>query len=119
MPLQQAYDFPLKQYGIEFSDLPDVTLVATEPAKPGQYVYVCQGLYDSGCTQHIYPYLSDFNNYVEIPLKAFCAVNKQSFSTTGKGEIVIDIPDSVQFFQLYLIEVLYTPEVGYTLISIG
>ena len=37
----QAYDFPLKQYEIDFSDLPDVTLVATEPAKPGQYVYVC------------------------------------------------------------------------------
>ena len=108
----QAYDFPLKQYGIDFSDLPDVTLVATE-AKPGQYVYVCQGLYDSGCTQHISPYLSDFNNYVEIPPKAFCAVNKQSFSATGKGEMVIDIPDSAQFSQLHLTEVLYVRIVIY------
>ena len=82
-------------------------------------MYVCWGLYDSGCTQHISPYLTDFNNYVEIPPKAFCTVNKQSFSATGKGEMVIDIPDSAQFSQLHLTEVLYTPEVGYTLISIG
>jgi len=29
-------EFTLEEYGIDYSDLPDVALVATEPAKPGQ-----------------------------------------------------------------------------------
>jgi len=115
----RAYDFPLEDYGIDFSDLPEVALVATEPAKPGQYAYVCRELYDSGCTQHISPYLSNFETFAEIPPKAFRAANEQTFSATGKGEMVIDVSDGAQSSQLCLTEVLYAPEVGYTLISIG
>ena len=115
----RAYDFPLKDYEIDFSDLPEVALIATEPAKPGQYAYVRRELYDSGCTQHISPYLSDFENFVETPPKAFRAANEQSFSATGKGEMIIDVPDGADSSQLHLTEVLYSPEVGYTLISIG
>ena len=47
------------------------------------------------------------------------AANKQSFSATGTGEMVIDIPKGIKFSKLRLTEVLYSPEVGYTLISIG
>jgi hypothetical protein len=90
-----------------------------EPAKPGQYAYVRRELYDSGCTQHISPYLGDFDNFVEIPPKAFRTAKEQSFSATGKGEMVIDVPDGAEFTQLRLTEVLYSPEVGYTLIPIG
>jgi len=115
----QTCEFTLKEYGIDYSDLPDVALVMTEPAKPGQCVYVCWELYDSGCMQHISPYLSDFKNFSEIPPKMFHAANKQSFSTTGKGEMIIDIPDGADSSQLCLTEVLYSPKVGYTLISIG
>lgn len=93
-------EFALEEYGIDYSDLPDVALVATEPARPGQYAYVRRELYDSGCTQHISPYLGDFDNFVEIPPKPFRA-------------------DGTDFTQLRLVEVLYSPEVGYTLISIG
>ncbi|CAA7269031.1 unnamed protein product [Cyclocybe aegerita] len=60
-----------------------------------------------------------FKTFEEIPPKTFCAANKQSFSATGKGEMVIDIPDGVESSQLWLMEVLYSPEVGYTLGSIG
>ena len=49
----------------------------------------------------------------------FRAANEQSFSATGKGEMIIDIPDGADSSQLRLTEVLYSPEVGYTLISIG
>jgi hypothetical protein len=46
-------------------------------------------------------------------------VNKKSFSAVGKGELTIDIPDGANSSQLRLTEVLYSPEVGYTLVSIG
>jgi len=94
-------------------------LVATELAKPGQYAYVKAKLYDSGCTQHISPFQDDFENLRDIPPKSFLAANKQSFSATGKGEMVIDVPNGADISQLRLTEVLYSPEVGYTLISIG
>ena len=35
------------------------------------------------------------------------------------GEMTIDVPDGADFLQLHLKEVLYSPNVGYTLISIG
>jgi hypothetical protein len=35
------------------------------------------------------------------------------------GEMTIDIPNGVDISQLKLTEVLYSPEVGYTLVSIG
>jgi hypothetical protein len=76
-------------------------------------------VYDSGCTSHISPYRKDFENFVEIPPKPFRAANKQDFQAVGKGEMVIDIPNGADISQLRLTEVLYSPEVGYTLVSIG
>ena len=35
------------------------------------------------------------------------------------GEMTIDIPNSADISQLKLMEVLYSPEVGYTLVSVG
>ena len=46
-------------------------------------------------------------------------MNKRSFKAVGKSEMVIDIPNGVNVSQLRLTEVLYSPEVGYTLISVG
>ena len=76
-------------------------------------------LYDSGCTNHISPYKSDFNDFQTIETRHFRAANKQTFSTIGKGELVVDIPNDNGSTQLRLQEVLYSPEVSYTLISIG
>ena len=76
-------------------------------------------VYDSGCSKHISPYRDDFRNYSEISPKSFRAANKQSFSAVGIGEMTIDIPNGVISSQLHLTEVLYSPEVGYTLISVG
>ena len=50
---------------------------------------------------------------------SFSAADKQKFSASGKGEMVIDIPNGVETSQLQLMEVLYSPEVSYTLVSIG
>lgn len=58
-------------------------------------------------------------NYVDITPKSFWAANKQSFSAVGKGELIMDVPNGVDSLQLCLTEVLYSPEVGYTLVSVG
>ena len=76
-------------------------------------------LYDSGCTNHISPYKNDFDNLQAIEPRHFRAVNKQMFSTIGKGELVIDVPNDNGTTELRLLEVLYSPEVAYTLVSIG
>jgi hypothetical protein len=43
----------------------------------------------------------------------------QKFSAIGQGEMVVDIPNGADVSQLKLTEVLYSPEVGYTLVSVG
>ena len=50
---------------------------------------------------------------------SFSAANKQKFNASGKGEMVINIPNGIEISQLQLMEVLYSPEVGYMLVSIG
>jgi hypothetical protein len=76
-------------------------------------------LYDSGCTNHISPYRAKFENFVTITPRKFRAANKQTFSTIGKGDLVIDIPDGDDYSQLRLTGVLFSPNVDYTLVSIG
>ena len=76
-------------------------------------------LYDSRCTNHISPYKDQFQNFENIAPRHFRAANKQSFSTIGKGDMVINVPNGPNTSQLHLTDVLYLPEVNYTLISIG
>ena len=76
-------------------------------------------LFDSGTTRHISPYRDLFENFTEIPPKAFNAANKQKFEAVGQGEMLIELPNGVDSSKLQLTEVLYSPEVGYTLVSIG
>lgn len=76
-------------------------------------------LYDSGTTRHISPYKDRFETLSPIPPKPFIAANKQCFNATGIRELVIEVPNGVDSSKLCLTEVLYSPEVGYTLVSIG
>ena len=76
-------------------------------------------LYDSSCTNHISPYRDRFIDFQRTLPRAFKAANKQSFSTVGKGDLIIDIPDGDNFTQLRLTDVQYSPNVAYTLVSIG
>ena len=76
-------------------------------------------LYDSGCTNHISPYKSQFENFKPITPRHFRAANKQTFSTTGTGDLVVDVPNGDGVTQLRLRDVLYSAEVGYTLVSVG
>ena len=76
-------------------------------------------IFDSGTCCHISPYRDAFSNISDIPPRSLRAANKQSFSAVGKGDMVIDVPNGSSISQLKLTEVLYSPEAGYTLVSIG
>jgi hypothetical protein len=76
-------------------------------------------LVDSRCTCHISLYQEDFTSFEAIPPKSFQAANKQKFSTVGMGELTIDLPNGTDSSKLVLTKVLYSPEVGYTLVSVG
>jgi hypothetical protein len=79
----------------------------------------CTELYDSGMTQHISPYRDMFETFMEIPLKVFNTANQQKFDTIGQGEMVIEVLNGMDASKLTLTKVLYSPRVGYTLVSIG
>ena len=76
-------------------------------------------IYDSGCSKHLTPYRDALKNCVNIPPKSFQAANKQSINAVGMGEMTIDVPNGTTMSQLKLTEVLYSPQVGYTLMSVG
>src|SRR5271168_741488 len=71
----------------ELGDTSGIALVAVNSAKPG----AMSKLYDSGCTNHISPYRDRFENFENIVPQKFRAANQQTFSTTGIGELIIDI----------------------------
>ena len=76
-------------------------------------------IYDSRCTNHISPYKAQFQNFKDITPRHFHAANKQSFSTIGKGDLIIDVPNGSETSQLRLTDILYLPEVSYMLVLIG
>jgi len=65
------------------------------------------------------PYHDALKNFVEIPPKSFCATNKQKMSAVGMGKMTIDVPNSTDMSKLILVEILYSLDMGYTLVSVG
>src|ERR1700678_1302435 len=102
----------------DVEDLLDTSGMALLVAESGQAAGTAE-LYDSGDRKHISPYRNRFENFQSIIPRHFHAANKQTFSTTGKGELVIDVPSGTGDTQLRLHDVLYSAEVGYTLVSVG
>ena len=99
-------------------DLKDTSghaFVAIEPADSNGIVE----MYDSGCTNHISPYRDQFQNLVKITPRIFKAANQQHFSAIGKGDLLVNIPDGNSYSRLRLQNVLFSPNVAYTLVSIG
>lgn len=76
-------------------------------------------LFDSGASRHISPYRNAFSTFQSIPPHPLRAANKETFCAKGKGEMILDLPNGVGTSKLKLTDVLYAPEVGYTLVSIG
>jgi gag-polypeptide of LTR copia-type/Zinc knuckle len=79
----------------------------------------CAELFNSGSTEHLSPYCDQFTTYRETPPKSFTTANKQNFQAVGAGDMVIEVPAGLDVSKMTLNEVLYSPEIGYTLISVG
>ena len=88
-------------------------------AKSGGKTNTAWDLYDSGASHHMSPCKEDFINYHEIPERPLTAANKQTFSAVGMGNMIISIPNGETQLRIRLTCMLYTPALGFTLVSIG
>ena len=76
-------------------------------------------LYDSGASHHMSPCRGDFVNFWEIPMKSLTVANSKSFVATGTGDMIITTPHGEERIKIRLTHILYTPAVGFTLVSIS
>ncbi|OJT11681.1 Retrovirus-related Pol polyprotein from transposon TNT 1-94, partial [Trametes pubescens] len=77
-------------------------------------------LYDSGATHHMSPYREDFASFTATADKKLSAANQQHFHAKGVGKMVIPVPNTPNAdSQITLTDVLYTPALGFNLISVG
>ena len=60
-----------------------------------------------------------FKNLVDIPDKFFTTTNCQKFVMTRVSNMIVEVPNRYNMSKLCLTEVLFSLEVGYTLVSIG
>ena len=76
-------------------------------------------LYDSGASRHISPYKADFISYTTLsPPLYLNAANQHKFPTIGTGTLVVRTPVNRCESVLSLYNALYTPSVGYMLVSL-
>jgi hypothetical protein len=77
-------------------------------------------MYDSGATWHLSPYRSDFTTdaHLDTPIY-FNTANQQKFAAVGIGSLTIHTPNSLSTSILTLHDVLHSPSVGCTLVSLG
>ena len=77
-------------------------------------------LYDSGATQHISPYKTDFTSYSPLSPPIFLnTANQQRFPAIGHGTLAIRVPNGDTKLELTLHGALHAPTVGCTLISVA
>lgn len=76
-------------------------------------------LYDSGATRHMSPYRDEFTAIREIAPRSVNCGNQQTFEATGIGELIINVPNHGKTTEIQLTGVLYSPQIGFTLVSIG
>ena len=77
-------------------------------------------LYDSGASRHISPYKTDFIAYAPLsPPVQLNTANQQCFPATGLGSLPIHMPNGDAYSELVLHNVLHTPSVAYTLVSLS
>jgi hypothetical protein len=76
-------------------------------------------LFDSGASRHMSGYRHRFINFVEIEPKPIRAADKRNFYATGKGNMYLELPNGESHSTILLRDVLYSPTMGVTLVSIG
>ena len=76
-------------------------------------------LFDSGASRHMSPYQDKFINYFPIQKQVLTATDGGTFDAVGKGDMHVVLPNGKSTTKILLKDVLYTPKMGLTLISIG
>jgi hypothetical protein len=76
---------------------------------------------DTGATCHMSPYRDSFNNFVSLLQQRILTADRRasSLSATGRGDLRIKVPNGNFETTLTLKNVLYCPNMLFTLISIG
>lgn len=65
------------------------------------------------------PYIAAFTDFTSIEPKRISAANNQIFEAVGKGFIRVEIPNDEGCTTVTLRDVLCTPTIGFTLISLS
>ena len=76
-------------------------------------------IYDSGASAHMSPNRGKFTDFRSIDLKAVKAADQTIFMETGVGHMKVDIPNGNENTAVTLKDMLYCPDLGYTLVSLA
>ena len=76
-------------------------------------------LYDSGASRHMSSYRHKFSNYRSIEPRSIRAADDHTFKAIGKGDMKIDVPNNAARTTMTLKDVLYCPNLGFTLVSVS
>ena len=76
-------------------------------------------LFNSGASRHMTGYCHRLHNYTKIETQPIMAADKHTFDAIGKGNMYIDVPNGDGASKVLIHNVLYSPSMGVTLISIG
>ena len=104
------------------SDNDSTTLIVTSefPAEAHATSENDEIILDSGASRHFSPNRSKFINYQEINPEPIRAADGRTFSALGKGDLEIKLPNGDQKpTQITLMNVYYSPNMAYTLMSVS
>jgi len=76
-------------------------------------------IFDSGASDHISSNREAFTNFKSIPLHPISIADNRILRAVGKGDITISIPNGKLSTQIILRNVLYSPDIAFTLISLS
>jgi Pol polyprotein, beta-barrel domain len=75
-------------------------------------------VYDSGASGHMSSYQHRFLTFKEISPRTISAADKTVFKATGIGNMRLDIPNGKTNTHVTLRDVLYCPDLAFTLVSL-
>jgi len=106
---------------IDFTPLTQLVSTALAHVAPQSTpeVRLSSELYDSGATRHMTPYRQSLVNYATITPKPINAANQLTFRAIGRGDLPIRVFNGPSFSNITLRNVLYTPDIAQTLVSVG
>ena len=93
----------------------DITMLAASGIPGGDIVK----LFDSSATRHMTLHKHLLENYRQISPKSINAANKHTFNAIGQGDVCITIPNGESGTTFILKDVLYSPDIAVTFISVS